>query len=233
MTTKNDIFKDNKIVHNFEYNKNLFTHNYKNYLARLKILPLNFDELTLDKFGNLVMDEFEFKSYFNILKLFKTNEYIISNIDDLKKYSYENKILNNIHNKIFLLRQYEKFFNITPFDLNFNVEQSIIDNFTDENFKLYAFVFRSDKKNKPNTISYIRAFYTQMIKNIVGINIIKSSQPRKDGVKVRKYNLDCDIIKKYYNLSIRTNNELNYDYELFKLFDIAKYNSIEYKFGKK
>ena len=233
MTTKNDIFEENNIVQNFEYNKNLFTHNYKNYLARLKILPLNFDELTLDKFGNLIMDEFEFKSYFNILKLFKTNEYIISNIDDLKKSSYENKILNNIHNKIFLLRQYEKIFNITPFDLNFNVEQSIIDKFTDDDFKLYAFVFRSDKKTKPNTISSIRAFYTQMIKNIVGINIIKSSQTRKDGVKVRKYNLDCDIIKKYYNLSIRTNNELNYDYELLKLFDIAKYNSIEYKFGKK
>ena len=88
---------------------------------------MNFDELTLDKFGYLVMDEFEFKSYFNILKLFKTNEYIISNIDDLKKSSYENKILNNIHNKIFLLRQYEKIFNITPFDLNFNVEQYNID----------------------------------------------------------------------------------------------------------
>jgi len=220
MTTKNDIFEDNKIVQNFESNKNLFTHNYKNYLARLKILPLNFDELTLDKFGNLIMDEFEFKSYFNILKLFKTNEYIISNIDDLKKSSYENKILNNIYNKIFLLRQYEKIFNITPFDLNFNISQSILkeDKFTDDDFKLYAFVFRSYKKTKPNSISYIRAFYTQMIKNIVGCDIIKSSQPQKDGIREREYKLNKDIIIKYYNLSIKTNNELNYDYDLLKFF---------------
>lgn len=232
MTTKNDIFDEKRIIENFELNKNLFNDNYKNYLARLKILPLNFDELTLDKFGNLVMDEFEFKSYFNILKLFKTNEYIIDNIDDLKKYSYENKILNNIHNKIFLLRQYEKIFNIYPFDLNFNVEQSNIDKFTDDDFKLYAFVFRSDKKTKPKNISSIRAFYTQMIKNIVGINIIKSSQTQKEGIRVREYKLNNDIIKKYYYLSIRCSNELNYNYDLLKHFDIVKSNSIEYKFRK-
>ena len=105
--------------------------------------------------------------------------------------------------------------------------------YVDNDFKLYAFVFRSDKKTKPNNISSIKAFYTQMIKNIIGINIIKSSQPQKDGIRERKYNLDCDIIKKYYNLSIRTNNELNYDYELLKLFDIEKSNSVQYKFGKK
>ena len=184
-------------------------------------------------FGNLIMDEFEFKSYFNILKLFKTNEYIISNIDDLKKSSYENKILNNIHNKIFLLRQYEKIFNITPFDLNFNISQSIIDNFTEENFKLYAFVFRSDKKTKPKTISSVRAFYTQMIKNIAGVNIIKSSRIQNDGIRNMQYIIDKNIIKKYYDLSIRTDNELSYDYNLLKIFDIIKSNTIEYKFGKK
>lgn len=230
ITTINDIFIgcEKQIADKFELNNN-----YKNYLARLEILPLEFDELKLDKFGNLIMDEFEFKSYFNILKLFKTNDYIIENIDDLKKSSYENKILNNIHNKIFLLRQYEKIFNIIPFDLNFNVEQSNIDKFTDDEFELYTFIFRSDKKTKPKTISSVRAFYTQMIKNIVGINIIKSSRPQNNGVRNMQYIIDKNIIKKYYDLSIRCDNELNYDYGLLKHFDIVKSNSNKYKFGKK
>ena len=72
-----------------------------------------------------------------------------------------------------------------------------------------------------------------MIKNIVGINIIKSSQPQKNGIREREYKLNKDIIIKYYNLSIRTNNELNYDYDLLKFFDIVKSNYVEYKFGKK
>ena len=72
-----------------------------------------------------------------------------------------------------------------------------------------------------------------MIKNIVGINIIKSSQPQKDGIREREYKWNKDIIIKYYNLSIRTNNELNYNYDLLKYFDIIKSNSVEYKFGKK
>lgn len=233
MSSKTDIFDNEHSVEKYELEKNLSCLNYKNYLERLKTLPIINDELSLDKFGKIIMDEHEYKSYFNILKLFKTNDYIYAHIDDLKNTSFENKIINNIYNKIFLLRQFESLFNITPFDLNFNIDELNIDKFTEDNFKLYAFVFRSEKKIKPNNISSIRAFYTQMIKNIAGINIIKSSQSRKDCVKVRKYYLDCDIIKKYYHLSIRTYNELNYDYELLKYFNIAKPNYVEYKFGKK
>ncbi len=112
------------------------------------------------------------------MTIFKTNDYINAHIDDLKKNSFENKIINNIHNKIFLLRQFESLFNITPFDLNFNIEQSNIEKFTNDDFKLYAYFFRSEKKIKPNSVSSMRAFYIQMIKNIVGINIIKSSQKK-------------------------------------------------------
>lgn len=233
ITNKNNVLDNEPNVVSFELNKNLLTTNYKNYLERLKTLPLTNDELSLDKFGKLIMDEHEYKSYFNILKLFKTNEYIITHIDDLKKTSFENKIINNVYNKIFLLRQFESLFNITPFDFNFNIEQSNIDKFTNDDFKLYAYVFRSEKKIKPNNVSSIRAFYTQMIKNIAGINIIKSSQNQKDGIRIRKYFLDDNIIKKYYNLSIRCENELNYDYNLLKYFNIKKNNINEYKFGKK
>jgi hypothetical protein len=232
MSEKTDIFDNEHSVEKYEPEKNLSCLNYKNYLERLKTLPLSNDELLLDKFGKLVIDEHEYKSYFNILKLFKTNDYINAHIDDLKKTSFENKIINNIHNKIFLLRQFESLFNITPFNLNFNINESYIDKFTDDNFKLYAFVFRSKKKTKPKTEISIRAFYTQIIKNIVGINIIKSSQNQKDGIRIRKYFLDDDIIKKYYNLSIRCDNELNYDYDLLKYFNIKKNNINEYNFGK-
>lgn len=232
MSSKTDIFDDEHSVEKYELEKNLSCLNYKNYLERLKTLPLSNDELLLDIFGKLVMDEHEYKSYFNILKLFKTNDYINTHIDDLKKTSFENKIINNIYNKIFLLRQFESLFNITPFDLNFGIDELNIDKFTDDNFKLYAFVFRSNKKTKPKTVTSIRAFYAQMIKNIAGINIIKSSQNQKDGIRIRKYFLDDDIIKKYYNLSIRCDNELNYDYDLFKYFNIKKNNINKYYFGK-
>lgn len=232
ITNKNNVFDNEPDFVSFEFNKNLLNTNYKNYLERLKTLPLTNDELSLDKFGKLIMDEHEYKSYFNIIKLFKTNDYINTHIDDLKKTSFEIKIINNIYNKIFLLRQFESLFNINPFDLNFNIDESNIDKFTNDNFKLYVLVFRSEKKTKPNNISGIRAFYTQMIKNIAGINIIKSSRHRNDGIRVKKYLLNDDIIKKYYHLSIRTNDELNYDYDLLKKFDIIKFNHNDYKFGK-
>ncbi len=45
--------------------------------------------------------------------------------------------------------------------------------------------------------------------------------------------LNIDIIVKYCNLSIKSNNELNYDYDLLKHFNILKIDNLKYKFGKK
>ncbi len=207
---------------------------YEKYIERINILNLKSDELDINKFGYLIYDEHDLNSYFNLLKLFKTNEFINSKIDDLNVKSYSVKIINNVYNKIFLLRNYEKLFNIQPFDFDFKFENNNdINKLTDSEFNKYKKIFRSDKK-KPNKYNELRNFYKQMIENILGqhLNFFFSKKVKINSKVITKYYFNYDLINSFYDLSIRNTNDHNYNYDLLKIFNINKpfdYNN--YCFG--
>jgi hypothetical protein len=160
-TTKdNDINNYENFVQLYKSGNNI--EGYEKYVERINILSLKPDELDIDKFGYLVYDEYNLNSYFNLLKLFKTDEYINSKIDDLNISSYSVKMINNVHNKIYLLRKFEKLFNIQPFDFNFKLDDNDISKLTDSEFIKYKKIFRSEK-NKPTKLNDLKIFYKQMI----------------------------------------------------------------------
>jgi hypothetical protein len=77
-----------------------------------------------------------------------------------------------------------------------------------------------------------------MIENIIGnnLNIIIKSRIVKDEKKYMKYIIDKNNIQKYYFLSIRNCDKINndYNYDLFKIFNINKPNNYEkYSFGQR
>ena len=210
---------------------------YEKYIERIKILNLKPDELDIKKFGYLIYDEYNLNSYFNLLKLFKTDEYINSKIDDLNISSYSVKMINNVYNKIYLLRYFEKIFNIEPFDFDFKFENDgDINKLTDNEFIKYKKIFRSDKK-KPAKLNDLKIFYKQMIDNITGNNphIIIKSRIRENNKQIFKYKIDEHYMRNFYFLSIRNGEEhnYNYNYDLLKIFNIDKpYDYKNYSFGK-
>lgn len=206
---------------------------YEKYIEWIKILNLKSDELDIDKLGYLVYDEYNLNSYFNLLKLFKTNDYIDEKMDNLNIKSYSVKIVNNVYNKIALLRKFEKIFNIQPFDFDFKLDENDINKFTDSEFIKYKKIFRSEKKN-PTKLNDLKIFYKQMIENITGnnLNIITQKRILVEDKKIRKYYIDEKNIQKFYFLSIRNGNEHNYNYDLLKIFNIDKPNDYKkYCFG--
>jgi hypothetical protein len=206
---------------------------YTKYIQKIYILNLKTDELLINKLGYLVYDEYNFNSYLNILKLFKTNNFIKNNMDELEKTSYNIKIINNIYNKIGLLREFENIYNITPFELNFELKENIpINKLSNEKFTIYKKIFRSEK-NQPINISELKAFYVQMFKNIVGgnIKIINKNIIKNEETRITRYEFDISLIKTYYEISIRKGNNHNYNYDLLKIFNIVKPNDyIKYSF---
>lgn len=208
---------------------------YEKYIERIKILNLKPDELDIDKFGYLVYDEYNLNSYFNLLKLFKTNDYIDEKMDDLNIKSYSVKMVNNVYNKIGLIRKFEKLFNIQPFNFDFKLENDEdINKLIDSEFIKYKKIFRSEKK-KPAKLNDLKIFYKQMIENITGNNldiIIKDKNKKVNGVKTYKYFTNINLIKQFYFLSIRNGDEHNYNYDLLKMFNINKPNDYKkYCFG--
>lgn len=206
------------------------------YIERIKILNLKHDELDIDKLGYLVYDEYNLNSYFNLLKLFKTDDYIDEKMDDLNIKSYSVKMVNNVYNKIGLIRKFEKIFNIQPFDFDFKLENDEdINKLTDSEFIKYKKIFRSEKK-KPAKYNELRTFYKQMIDNISGLklNLIFSKKVKINGSVITKYNFNNNLIKNFYEISVRKCKEHNYNYDLLKIFNIDK--PIDYKkycFGNK
>lgn len=210
---------------------------YEKYIERIKILNLKPYELDIDKFGYLIYDEHNLNSYFNLLKLFKTDDYINDKMDDLNIKSYSVKMVNNVYNKIGLIRKFEKIFNIQPFDFDFILENDgDIDKLTDSEFIKYKKIFRSEKK-KPAKLNDLKIFYKQMIENITGNNlnvIIKDKNKKVDNKRTVKYCMNEILINNFYSLSIRNGEEHNYNYDLLKIFNIDK--PIDYKkycFGNK
>lgn len=240
-TNKMRIFSDDIDIANYnffiqQYKKFLIDPDidmslYSKYIERIGILNLKPDELDLNIFGYLVHDDFKFNSYLNILKLFKNEQFIDNKINELNDSSYSVKIFNNVYHKIKLLRQFEKKFNIQPFNFDFNIEPNC--NFTTEEFTKYQKIFRSDKTilSKPNEF---KIFYKQMIENIVGKNIpiINNIQINVERKKIRKYSINKQIINDFYLLSIRKSLNHNYDYNLLQIFDIHKPIDLnDYPFG--
>lgn len=207
---------------------------YDKYIERINILNLEYDELDIHKFGYLIYDEHNLHSYFNLLKLFKTDDYINDKIDDLNIKSYSIKIINNVYNKIYLLRKFEKLFNIQPFNFDFKLENDDFNKFTQSEFVKYKKIFRSEKK-KPNKLNDFKIFYKQMIENITGNNlniIIKDKNKKVNGVKTYQYFINKNLIKQFYFISIRNGEEHNYNYDLLKIFNIEKTkHSKKYSFG--
>ena len=232
-TIENNLDKYIQFIELYKSGDNL--EEYKKYTDRINILSLKSDELDIDEFGYLIYDEHCFNSYLNILKLFKTDEYINQKMDDLNISSYSVKMINNVYNKIGLLRKFEKIFNIEPFDFDFKLESNMINKLTDCEFNKYKHIFRSEKK-KPSKLNDLKLFYKQMIENIVGnnFNIIIQNRQTVNNVKIRKYKMNNEIIMNFYLLSIRNSNNYNndYNYNLLKKFNINEPKNFQkYCFG--
>lgn len=145
---------------------------------------------------------------------------------DLNIKSYSVNMVNNVYNKIGLIRKFEKLFNIQPFDFDFKLENDgDINKLTDCEFIKYKKIFRSEKK-KPAKYNELRTFYKQMIDNIFGqkLSLIFSKKVKINGNVITKYNFNNDLIKNFYSISIRNGEEHNYNYDLLKTFNIDKPN---------
>ena len=159
---------------------------------------------------------------FKGVKLLKTNEFINDKIDNLNISSFSIKIINNVYNKIALLRNFEKIYNIEPFNFEFQINNKDVANkLTDNEFIKYQKIFRS-KKKKPENVYNLQFYYKQMIDNIVGNNlpIIITKRIRYDMNKQKRiYKINKNLILQLYNISIRQSNNNNYDNNLLKIIN--------------
>jgi len=183
---------------------------------------LKLEDNQLEDYKFLLNDEFNYNSYFNFLKAFKTNKVISEQLINNKQNNMNVKLLNSTNNKIILLRKFEKDNNIAPFDINFEKNDDINVNLSDEKFRHVQDIFRISK-SKPTDKNGLKKLYIGMLKNIFGtLEIIKSKRFKtKERKEIITYTFNNDLIDKLFKLAFKSNKSC-FDDQLLTTINIKK-----------
>lgn len=211
----NNVIEHNDILFNeFLTAQDKTINKYNGYMERMNILNIPIDNDIIIKYKDEITDEHKTEKYFNMIRMLKSDDYIKGKLKKLELENYKVKNIDNIYNKIKIVRTLEEQFNISHFDINYNKTDDIT--IDDGKWALYKKVFRSEKAKPLNMLEF-KPIYIQFINNVCGI--IKGKQVGKEHKKI--YNIDNDYIKhclelnKYINP--KTNDFNNYFIELYDI----------------
>jgi hypothetical protein len=112
------------------------------------------------------------------------------------------KKLDDIENKILLLRQFERDNNIKPLDINF-IEEGVKINIDSNKFKLIKDIFRMSKK-LPATNDELKKVYVGMIRHIFNslevILATRKTNIKNKNEKITNYFFNETLINQLFNL---------------------------------
>ena len=123
---------------------------------------LNIEEHELYEYEFLLNNEYNYNSFFSFMKMFWKSESLINKLTDSNNMNV--KKIDEVANKILLLRKFEKDNNIIPFDIVFE-STGIKINIKDDEFKYLQTVFRMEK-TKPTNKTELQKVYVVMLRNI-------------------------------------------------------------------
>ena len=154
----------------------------------------------------------------NLIRLLKSDDYIKSKLNKIDGETFKVKTIDIIYNKIHIIRNFEKTFNIKPLEVDYKTSEPI--EIKDE---LWAFVkklFRSTK-DKPKDMQEFKPIYISMIKNICDSEMIDSKRVRDGKNRLQIYSLNTDYIKEHLKLNQFINPMANdFHNEFIEVFKI-------------
>ena len=181
---------------------------YKILYDRTDLLNIPSKEEAL-KYKMLLVDDYALKSYFNLLNLLKTNDYIKQKQANKRKQNFDVKLMTSSFNKVLLLIKFEQHYKINRFDFNFdNVDTSVE---ISQKFQiLYSEIFPKRTTKTYKSKQDLLKIYINIIKNICGdIPLIVSQRIQKDKKRDYKYCLNIEMLKDFLTLTKYKNPSLN------------------------
>jgi hypothetical protein len=211
----NIIIEHNETLFNeFLESKDKNINKYNGYMERMNILNIPIDNDIIIKYKDEITDEHKTEKYFNMIRMLKSDDYIKGKLNKLELENYKVKNIDNIYNKIRIIRTLEEQFNISHFDINYTKTDDIT--IDDGKWALYKKVFRSEKK-KPMDMLEFKPIYIQFINNICGI--IKGK--RKGKQQIINYNINNDYVKHCLELNQYINpKRTDFKNYFIELYDI-------------
>ena len=155
----------------------------------------------------------------NIIRLLRSDEYIKMKLERIQQQNQKVKIIDNVYNKISILRYYEKLFGLKPLEVNYKMDKDII--LSDKEWALIKKLFRNSRE-KPTNMTGFKISYIQMIKNITDNEMINITRERSgSGKRAQNYELNINYIQEQIELNKYQNPKaLQFDDHILQLFNI-------------
>ena len=154
----------------------------------------------------------------NIIRILKSNEYIQNKLIKINEQNHKVKTIDNIYNKISILRKLEQSLFLKPLQTNYSLDNKI--DIVDKEWSLIKKLFRTTK-DKPTNMIEFKPLYISMIKNITNNELINDARERNGKNKVRIYNLNQQYMDEQIELNKYSNpNRLNFDNHFIDMFKI-------------
>ena len=189
---------------------------YDQINANLKYLKLrNADDLKMYK--DIIIDKYLIEEHDNIIRLFKTDEFIKQKLTQFINTAYDGSVIMCVFNKIKLIRQIERDYNIQLFNLP-NICRDI--EMADEFYKQIKTVFKTTK-GKPTNMNDLVKLYVGLIRNIAGGTLMKSkklnTKAQRDNIV---YSLDLKVLHYHLELNSLKNKQMK---DFIDVLNIDKY----------
>lgn len=162
-----------------------------------------------------IKDENGIKNHLITIKMLKSDEYLKSDMEERMKNTMKVKMINDINNKILLIRKLEKDNKIDLLDVNFKEKGKVV--LSNDNFIFIKKVFRSERK-KPKNKSELKKLYVSIIKHLNSELVVSEKIDKIDDGE-RKQNifyLNKEKIKYYLKLDKYNNPEKKYYHKKLK-----------------
>ena len=192
--------------------------------TNLKVLNIKMnDSETVEKFKDVIMDEFKLKEHLNIIKLVKDRQFINFKKMEAEQNSYNVVNLNSsTYHKISLLLDLEQNLNIKQrLKVNTNIDDINFFIIPEARYNLIKKVFRIGRA-KPKDKKELLQLYISIIKHITTNELIKTTRGTTREQKIT-YELNNELLK--YNIELNSFSNKYYkniDDSILKLLDIER-----------
>jgi hypothetical protein len=196
-----------KIMNNYNDYINAIDKNLVQYSTineRIKYLNLPDDNNMIEKYKEIISNEHKFNEHLNIIRFLKSDEYIEHKLINVVEQSFNVTYISNIYNKIKLLRQLMKQFQIEYFDIKYDKPNLKDINLDDKRWELYKKLFRITK-NKPKNHYELVIMIVGMIKHLTCPLITKMTRYNHNKERYVFHELNFEYIN--YHLSLNKFND--------------------------
>ncbi len=108
-----------KLFNEFFVAENKDLNKFTPIVERMTFLNLSNDDKILEQYKDVITDDKALDNHLNLIKLLKSDDYIKSKLNKIDGETFKVKTIDTIYNKIHIIRNFEKSFNLKPLQVDY------------------------------------------------------------------------------------------------------------------